>query len=76
MLLIASDTKPPQNMIDATQELIADAVEKGYLSKDYKLIGHRQAKATLCPGDALYKEIKTWPHYYEDTNLLQYTNKV
>lgn len=62
-------------MINATQELIADAIEKGYLSKDYKLIGHRQTKSTLCPGNALYEEIKTWPHYYADAELL-YKNKI
>lgn len=37
--------------------------ERDHLADDYHLLGHRQASATLCPGNALYDEIETWPHF-------------
>lgn len=43
--------------------LIAAGVELGYIKPDYKLVGHRQVRATECPGDALFNDIKTWNHY-------------
>lgn len=54
---------PPQNMLDATRELIALAVQRGHLSSNYTLFGHRQVLDTTCPGAALYQEIQNWPHY-------------
>lgn len=61
----------PALQIRAMQDLIAEGVALGRISSNYKLIGHRQAINTECPGDKLYEEIKTWPHYvatptYED----------
>lgn len=50
-------------MLEATKSLIAHAINSGYLSPDYILHGHRQVRATICPGDALYNEIKSWPHF-------------
>lgn len=35
----------------------------GNITSDYTLLGHRQTKATDCPGDELYKLIKTWSHW-------------
>lgn len=57
--------------MQAIKDLIAQGVSLGRISSNYKLIGHRQAVATECPGNRLYDEIKTWPHYvatptYED----------
>lgn len=52
-------------MLDSTKKLIDTAVDQGYLSENYKLIGHRQTKQTLCPGVALHNEIKKWPHFVE-----------
>uniref|UniRef100_E7DN58 Peptidoglycan recognition protein n=1 Tax=Ostrinia nubilalis TaxID=29057 RepID=E7DN58_OSTNU len=54
---------PPENQLETTKSLIAAGVELGYISPDYKLIGHRQVGPTECPGDALYGEIQTWKHY-------------
>nr|WFL37688.1 peptidoglycan recognition protein D [Antheraea pernyi] len=54
---------PPADQIKATKSLIAAGVDLGYIRPDYKLVGHRQVRATECPGDALYENIKTWPHY-------------
>lgn len=50
-------------MLKATHDLITYAVDNGYLAPDYVLHGHRQVRATICPGDALFNEIKTWPHF-------------
>ncbi|XP_072934736.1 peptidoglycan-recognition protein LB-like [Epargyreus clarus] len=45
------------------QQLIDAGVALGYVSPDYKLIGHRQVRETECPGNALFKEIQNWAHY-------------
>lgn len=50
-------------MLQSTKELIAYAIAKGYLLSNYTVLGHRQVRATLCPGDALFKEIETWSHF-------------
>lgn len=54
---------PPQAQLESLQKLIASGVELGYISRDYKLIGHRQVSATECPGQALFNEISTWDHF-------------
>ncbi|KAJ0173086.1 hypothetical protein K1T71_011262 [Dendrolimus kikuchii] len=56
---------PPAEQIKTTKALIAAGVEMGYIKPDYKLVGHRQVRATECPGDALFKVIQTWEHYSE-----------
>lgn len=50
-------------MLQNAKDLIAQAVSDGYLKDNYTLLGHRQTKATSCPGTQLYNEIKTWPHW-------------
>lgn len=57
------NTVPPLQQLKTAQALIAAGVDLGYIRKDYKLVGHRQVRDTECPGDALYSEIQTWPHY-------------
>lgn len=54
---------PPEEMLQATKDLIAHAVEKEHLSYNYTLYGHRQVRATACPGPALFNEIEKWPHF-------------
>ncbi|XP_044737984.1 peptidoglycan-recognition protein LB-like isoform X2 [Chrysoperla carnea] len=54
---------PPSKQLQTVKDLIQCGVDDGYISNDYILYGHRQVRATDCPGDALYKEIQTWPHY-------------
>lgn len=54
---------PPENMLAATQSLIAHAIDTGYLSTNYTLLGHRQVRDTVCPGDRLFKEISQWPNF-------------
>ncbi|XP_052818828.1 peptidoglycan recognition protein 4-like isoform X1 [Mya arenaria] len=60
-----SQRLPGKKATDAIQKLIQCGVEEEHLHKDYILQGHRDSKctATECPGERLYKEIKTWPHY-------------
>ncbi|CAG0913904.1 unnamed protein product [Notodromas monacha] len=52
---------PATVQLEAVKSLIACGVEKKMISAQYKLIGHRQAKATECPGQALYNIITKWP---------------
>uniref|UniRef100_A0A0K8TH54 Peptidoglycan-recognition protein n=1 Tax=Lygus hesperus TaxID=30085 RepID=A0A0K8TH54_LYGHE len=54
---------PPAAQIQSLRELIEAGVQLGYISPDYKLIGHRQVSATECPGQALFNEISTWDHF-------------
>ncbi|KAG5671295.1 hypothetical protein PVAND_001500 [Polypedilum vanderplanki] len=69
---------PPEQMLKATKDLIAYSLENGYLSPNYKVLGHRQVRATECPGQRLYEEIATWDHYSKtpsgpsDTNIPPY----
>ncbi|XP_031626861.1 peptidoglycan-recognition protein SB1-like [Contarinia nasturtii] len=57
------DAIPTNEMLQATKDLIQHAVEKQYLSNNYTLFGHKQVRATSCPGEALYNEIQSWPHF-------------
>ena len=57
------DQAPSSEMLQLGKDLIAKAVSDGYLKSDYTLLGHRQTKATACPGKKLFDEIKTWPHW-------------
>lgn len=54
---------PPKTQLHAAQKIIELGIEIGKIAPDYKLLGHRQISKTLSPGDALYNEIKTWPHW-------------
>lgn len=54
---------PNAAALNAVKSLIDCGVTEGKIKSDYKLFGHRQVKATACPGDSLYTEIKTWPHW-------------
>jgi len=54
---------PPAAQLQQVKDLIAYGVSNGYISSTYKLIGHRQAVSTDCPGNRLYEEIKTWPRW-------------
>lgn len=54
---------PPEDMIAAAQTLIEYGVRNNIIASNYTLIGHRQVRPTECPGDRLFKEIQSWPHY-------------
>lgn len=55
--------KPPKVQIHAAQKIIELGVKAGKIAPNYILLGHRQISKTLSPGDALYSEIQTWPHW-------------
>ncbi|KAL3284287.1 hypothetical protein HHI36_018445 [Cryptolaemus montrouzieri] len=54
---------PPGYQLIACKKLIQKGVDLGYIQKDYKLVGARQLQTTKSPGEALYREIQTWPHW-------------
>ncbi|KAL4711829.1 hypothetical protein ACJJTC_005998 [Scirpophaga incertulas] len=54
---------PSQKQLNAAKRLIEIGVRLGRIAPDYKLIGHRQASATECPGEALFEEISTWKNF-------------
>nr|XP_033328400.1 peptidoglycan-recognition protein LC-like [Megalopta genalis] len=58
--------KPNNRQLHAAKKLIELGVKKGKITKNYKLLGHRQVSATLSPGDVLFSIIKTWPHWSSD----------
>ena len=60
--------KPKKIALDAIKSIIECSVELGFVKQDYILKGHRDqinfgGTATLCPGEYLYEEIQTWPHF-------------
>ncbi|XP_053772045.1 peptidoglycan recognition protein 4 isoform X1 [Desmodus rotundus] len=58
-----SGTPPNVAALEAAQTLIQCAVDKGYLTPDYLLMGQSDVFNTLSPGKALYNIISTWPHF-------------
>lgn len=63
---------PNSKAISAARGLISCGVAQKYLTTDYDLLGHRDVGQTDCPGDALYKYIRTWPHYNKTVEYLRY----
>lgn len=60
---------PPAMSLTACKKIIQKGVNKGYISPDYKLIGHCQCSQTESPGRKLFEEIKTWDHFSEDIEI-------
>lgn len=54
---------PPPHMLKRVKQLIEYGLTEGRIAKDYILLGHRQVRNTECPGQALYNEISSWPHF-------------
>lgn len=48
---------------NAAQQLISCGVPLGHIRQLHNVIGHRQAVATLCPGNALFTNIQGWPRF-------------
>ncbi|KAL0832960.1 hypothetical protein ABMA28_001094 [Loxostege sticticalis] len=57
------DKLPTPEALKAAKELIEYGLQNKHIAEDYKLVGHRQLSSTLSPGDALQKEIESWPHW-------------
>ncbi|XP_007946785.1 peptidoglycan recognition protein 4 [Orycteropus afer afer] len=56
-------TPPNAVALEATQSLIQCALDQGYLTPNYLLVGQSDVENTLSPGKALYNIISTWPHF-------------
>ncbi|KAF4520936.1 hypothetical protein B566_EDAN008911 [Ephemera danica] len=54
---------PNNAAINTCKQLIQCGMDARYVQYAHSLLGHRQAVATECPGDALYAEIQTWDNY-------------
>ncbi|KAK9695861.1 N-acetylmuramoyl-L-alanine amidase [Popillia japonica] len=61
---------PPQNQLETVHNLIQFGVDSNYIRSDYILYGPRQVRAnTESPGERLFEEIKTWPHFSSDVQI-------
>ncbi|KAK3585457.1 hypothetical protein CHS0354_003304 [Potamilus streckersoni] len=58
-----SGSKPPTAALTAVKKMIQCGISLKKVASRYRLYGHRDVNPTSCPGNALYREIKTWPHY-------------
>lgn len=56
-------TWPSRRMELALNELLECAMELAYLDQEYTLHGHRDARCTICPGDAAYARISRMPRF-------------
>jgi len=56
-------TEPPKQQLEEAQALLDVSVKSKKLSSDYILVAHRQVLQTDSPGEALFKILKTWPHW-------------
>jgi N-acetylmuramoyl-L-alanine amidase len=54
---------PNPKALEASKKLIQWLEKSGKIPGDYILKGHRDLRPTESPGEALYREIQTWPHY-------------
>lgn len=57
------DIYPTAPMERALQHLMDCAVDSDYLVQDYMLHGHRDARCTICPGNAAYERISQMAHF-------------
>ena len=56
-------TEPPKQQLEETLALLDVSAKSKQLSSDYILVAHRQVSQTESPGEALFKILKTWPHW-------------
>jgi N-acetylmuramoyl-L-alanine amidase len=54
---------PPKQQLEEAQALLDVSVKSKKLPSDYILVAHRQVSQTKSPGEALFKILKTWPHW-------------
>lgn len=55
--------EPNEKQFSALEHLLAHAVAKDYLTKDYKLVAHNQTKNTKSPGPFIYDRISKMPRW-------------
>ncbi|XP_076679571.1 peptidoglycan recognition protein 3 [Andrena cerasifolii] len=58
-----SDFLPNDAALNTLNALIDYGVSLGKISESYHVLGHRQARDTLCPGDEFYKYVQTNPRW-------------
>ncbi|XP_055680319.1 uncharacterized protein LOC129788369 [Lutzomyia longipalpis] len=54
---------PTKKSTQAAKDLIECGISIGELSKDVKIYAAKQVQSTLSPGEHLFDDIKTWPHW-------------
>ncbi|GFO44107.1 peptidoglycan recognition protein [Plakobranchus ocellatus] len=55
---------PTEVQLNKTKQLLECGVLLSKLESEYTVRGHRDVRATLCPGDILYNIIRGWPEYH------------
>ncbi|XP_010638415.1 N-acetylmuramoyl-L-alanine amidase [Fukomys damarensis] len=63
-------TLPSEAVLRTVRDVLPRcAVRAGLLRRDYQVLGHRQlVHTTQCPGDALFRQLRTWPRFSETGN--------
>lgn len=56
-------TKPSRKQLRTAGKLIRQGIERGHLTKNPNVIGHRDTKATACPGAHLYAKLAVIKRY-------------
>lgn len=64
---------PDWRMLAAAEKLIKCGVKHLELSREYRLIGHRQiVQGFINPGEKIFEEIKKWPQwFYTPENIIR-----
>lgn len=62
-VLFCADFLPNDAALKTLNALIDYGVSLGKISESYHVLGHRQARDTLCPGDEFYKYVQTNPRW-------------
>lgn len=57
------DKNPTASQLMALEALILCGEENGHISKNYSLIGHRQAVKTDCPGNRMFRILRNMPNF-------------
>lgn len=62
-----TSTVPSRHAMDLLRHRLAQcAVNKGRLSVNFTILGHRQVvNYTACPGEAFFSEMRSWEHFRE-----------
>lgn len=62
-MYITARRVPTVQQLKTVLNLIEAGVKLGHIKPQYKLVGHRQVRDTLCPGAALFEEVQSWDDY-------------
>ncbi|KAJ8682812.1 hypothetical protein QAD02_018604, partial [Eretmocerus hayati] len=56
---------PNEAALEALNSLIKCGLSMNKIRADYHVIGHRQGRATECPGETFYKYVQKMPHWMD-----------